>query len=145
MAESPHRSTVEVINLTMAAIMLGQPRQNESSGQRSRFIRDAGSLKCCLFSVMKSAAHRSLRWTQICLMVDPTPTAFQFIPRSSQTSTDYHSRMLSVTMCLAGQEVRKTNVLTFISCLYLIVTEQVNVPLWSLCGSEAEINKVTSL
>lgn len=131
--------------------MLGQPRQNESPGRRSRFIRDAGSFPKVLFVLSDEVSSTSLFKVDSNLLNGcsggiPHPQHFNLsreVRKLPQIIT--LSRMLSVTMCLAGQEVRKTNVLTFISCLYLIVTEQVNLPLWSLCGSEAEINKVTSL
>lgn len=60
MAESPHRSRVEVINLMMAAITPGQRRQNEPSGRGGRFIRDAASFPKVLFVLSDEVDMASL-------------------------------------------------------------------------------------
>lgn len=60
MAESPHRSRVEVINLMMAAITPGQRRQNEPSGCGGRFIRDAASFPKVLFVLSDEVDMASL-------------------------------------------------------------------------------------
>lgn len=60
MAESPHRSRVDVINLMMAAITPGQRRRNEPSGRSGRFIRDAASFPKVLFVLSDEVSTTSL-------------------------------------------------------------------------------------
>lgn len=59
-------------------------------------------LKCCLFSVMKSAAHRSLRWTQICLMVVLAGSHTHSVSIYPEKFTNFH-RLSHLARCRQSQ------------------------------------------
>lgn len=97
-------------------------------------------LKCCLFSVMKSAAHCSLRWTQICLMVVLAGSHTHSVSIYPEKFTNFH-RLSHLARCRQSQCVWLDKKLEVIFDCELTG----KLPPWGLCGSEAEINQVISL